>query len=482
MRPQHFFRQMPPKSSIARYTTALVSVLAVLSLRLLLHPILETRSQYTAFLLAVLFSAWYVGSKPALVALASGAFLANIFFVKPYYSIKLEPPSDALAASFYLVVGICVVYIVHVLKRHQANLAAEIQRQDETAQALRKSEERFRLATEALQGAIYDWDAATNSAYRSPGIYDLVGYRQEEVEFTRQWWQNRMHPDDHERVGQSLQDRVAEYASTHSVEYRVRHKDGHYIWVWDKSRILYNDKGEIVRLVGCTLSIDERKRAEEALFSLYTLTADLAQAGSTEAVAQVMVDYILKQINAKAGTVYMYDEASSSFDLLYANLTWAASGKLADWYQFPADPAYPLTDVVKNNKAVWCPTISDYEAAYPVVKNFKHLNQGATVMLPLAVASGVVGGISLLFAEPRSFTNEEKAALVSVVTLCTQAIERARLAEKTQALAVMEERHRLARDLHDNVNQLLFSSSVISEILPRMVVTKPEKAVQQAND
>ena len=473
---------MPLKSTLARYSVAAASILTMLLIRLLLHPFLQDRSQYTALLVAVLITSWYSGSLLGLISVGLGAFLAHIFFIEPYFVVSLVKIGDFIATVLYFVVGICIVYIVHVLKRHQAQLADQIQRQAETEKALRKSEERFRLATEALQGTIYDWDAATNYAYRSSGIYDLVGYKPEEVEYTRQWWQNLMHPDDREWVGKSLQMHVAQGALTHSVEYRVRHKDGSYMWVWDKSRIIYNEAGEITRLIGCTLSIDERKIAEEALFSLYTLTADLAQAGSTEEVAQVTVDYIVKQINAKAGTVYMYDEASSSFDLLYANLTWTASGKLADWYQFPADPDYPMTDVVKNNKTVWFSTITDYENAYPAVKQFKHLNQGATVMLPLVVASGVVGGLSLLFGEPRQFTDDEKAALVSVVTLCTQAIERARLAEKTQALAVLEERHRLARDLHDNVNQLLFSSSVISEILPRMIPTKPEKAVQQAND
>ncbi len=476
------FRQNPPTSTLARYGVAVASVLLLLVVRLLLHPVLGMRSQYTIFLFAVLFTAWYSGSLPALFALALGAFFASVFFVEPYFSIKLENLSDALAVAFYMLVGVAIIYLIELFKQHERRLAAQITKQVDVEDALRQSEERFRLATEALQGAIYDWDAASDHAYRSPAIFDIVGYQPAEIQDTRKWWQNLMHPDDYNRVQQSLQGRVAERASTHSVEYRVRHKNGHYIWVWDKSRISYDADGKLARLIGCTLSIDERKQAEDALYANYTLTANLAQAIGAEEVAQTTIDYLLQQTNAKAGTVYVYDSATDTFDLLYANLTWAASGKLAEWYRFPADPTYPLTDVVKNRKALWFATIPDYEAAYPAIKTFSHLNQGATVMLPLVAASGVFGGISLLFAEPRQFTDEEKALIASLISQCAQALERARLAGKAQNLAVIEERHRLARDLHDNVSQLLFSSSVISEILPRMFAVKPEKAIHQAGE
>jgi PAS domain S-box-containing protein len=465
-----------------RYGVAILGILGVLVALSFLHPLIEDDSHYIIFLLAVLMIAWYSGSILALITLALGAFVGNIFFARPFNTLKIGHISDVLAMIFYLAIGFVIVYLLQVVKRRESQLAAQIAKQAEVERALRMSEDRFRLVTEALQGAVYDWDATKDIAYRSPAIFDIVGYRGEEIKDTRKWWQNLMHPDDFEGVQQSFQKHLAEHAPIHSVEYRVRHKDGHYIWVWDKSRIIYNPQGEITRLIGCTLSIDERRQAEEALYSRYQLTTDLAQVVSTEDVAQVMVAHLMKQTGAKVGVVYVYRADDNMFELLYANAAWAASGGLNGWRYFAADPGFPMTDVVKHNKPLWFSTIEAYETAYPAVKQYTHINPGATVLLPLEFASEVFGEISLLFSEPRTFTADEKAFLTSLVFQCAQAIERARLAEKAQTLAVIEERHRLARDLHDNVSQLLFSSSVISEMLPRLLTTKPDKALRQAED
>jgi PAS domain S-box-containing protein len=473
-------RSLKSNNPVMRYGVAIASVLVVLCFRSVLHPLLVDKIQYSVFLLAVVFSAWYSGGIPALVALALGAFLGNTFFVAPYHTLKIGDLSDALAISSYVLIGIAIIYLFEVVKRREAQLTVQIIKQAEVEKALRMSEDRFRLVTEALQGAVYDWDATKDIAYRSPAIFDIVGYKGDEIKDTRKWWQDLMHPDDFEGVQQSLQKRLAERAPIHSIEYRVRHKDGHYLWVWDKSRILYNAEGQLTRLIGCTLSIDERKQAEDALYARYQLTTDLAEVVSTEDVAQVMVDHLMQQTGAKVGVVYVYHRDNNMFELLYANAAWAASGGLNGWQRFSADPRYPMTDVVKNNKSLWFSTIEAYETEYPVVKQYTHLNPGATVLLPLVVASEVFGEISLLFSEPQTFTEYEQAFIMSLVFQCAQAIERARLAEKTRALAVIEERHRLARDLHDNVSQLLFSSSVISEMLPRLLTTKPDKALEQS--
>lgn len=141
-----------------------------------------------------------------------------------------------------------------------------------------------------------------------------------------------------------------------------------------------------------------------------------------------------------------------------------------------------MTDVVKNKKSLWFSSTEHYETDYPKMKQYSHFNSGAAIILPLVVASEVFGVINFLFTEIRIFTDAEQALITSLVIQCGEAIERARLAEKTQTLAVIEERHRLARDLHDNVSQLLFSSSVISEMLPRLLTKKPEKAIKQAEE
>jgi signal transduction histidine kinase len=67
---------------------------------------------------------------------------------------------------------------------------------------------------------------------------------------------------------------------------------------------------------------------------------------------------------------------------------------------------------------------------------------------------------------PNAFDNTDLAVVQSIANQTGAAIENARLYERAQELAVMQERNRLARDLHDAVTQTLFSASLIADALP----------------
>jgi PAS domain S-box-containing protein len=133
--------------------------------------------------------------------------------------------------------------------------------------ALRDSEERFRLATEAMKGLVYEWDVSGGLTRRSAGMAEFLGWRPDEVPMDSDWWPQQIHPDDAPFVHSHFGEAVATQANHCALEYRIRHKDGHYLWIWDSNRIVYNEKGEAARVIGCVVSVDERKRAEEELLS-----------------------------------------------------------------------------------------------------------------------------------------------------------------------------------------------------------------------
>jgi PAS domain S-box-containing protein len=131
--------------------------------------------------------------------------------------------------------------------------------------ALRHSEERFRLATEALRGLVYDWDIAAGRVDRSPGLLELVGFTPEETNADPMWLWERVHPEDLERGRRRFEVAAAARAAAFEGEYRVRHKDGRYVWVWDHARVIYDGEGRPSRVVGCVISVDEQKRLQQAL-------------------------------------------------------------------------------------------------------------------------------------------------------------------------------------------------------------------------
>ena len=90
------------------------------------------------------------------------------------------------------------------------------------------------------------------------------------------------------------------------------------------------------------------------------------------------------------------------------------------------------------------------------------------MQVPIKVAGEVFGVFSADYVQPRAFGDDEKRLFVALAQRAALAIDTAQLYEQSQALAVMEERNRLARDLHDAVTQTLFSASLIAEALPTL--------------
>jgi PAS domain S-box-containing protein len=130
--------------------------------------------------------------------------------------------------------------------------------------ALGRSEERFRLAAEAVNGLIYEADFTTGHTERSRGLFELLGFHPEEVPPTWEWWRGRILPEDLEAVDRVALDQLAR-GDRYETEYRARHRDGRVLHLVDRGVVSRDPAGAILRIVGCTQDVSEIRRAEQAL-------------------------------------------------------------------------------------------------------------------------------------------------------------------------------------------------------------------------
>ena len=129
--------------------------------------------------------------------------------------------------------------------------------------ALRQLNERFVAGEEAAGGFVYDWEAKADYCWRSEGLIKLLGYHPREVPPSSAGWVALIHPDDRSRIVNSPPIYGAD--GRYSIEYRVKNKDGCWVWLWDRGRASTAPDGNLVRLIGSAIDVSERKQIETAL-------------------------------------------------------------------------------------------------------------------------------------------------------------------------------------------------------------------------
>lgn len=136
--------------------------------------------------------------------------------------------------------------------------------------------------------------------------------------------------------------------------------------------------------------------------------------------------------------------------------------------------------------------IADVWSADPAAQFLRSLLNGRSAVLlegvkawmwvPLAVKGRVIGGLGIAQTEPDTFTTHQANLALMMANQAAIAMINAQLYEQAKIVAALEERQRLAQNLHDAVNQSLFSAGLIAEVLPRLWERNPDEARRSLDD
>ncbi len=256
------------------------------------------------------------------------------------------------------------------------------------------------------------------------------------------------------------------------------HKDGTPFHV-EVSRSAINYRGRIcmlsiIRTIGQRVQT-EKKLSEEIEAQRREQSTLLAISHTLASTLELQPELILDQLRE----IIEYNHAGL-FSLEGQSLvTLAMRGtqqfELSTPIRIDLDSPQTLISLFNKHQPI---RIADVWSEHPQAKFLRLLlNDGAAVLLsgmqswmwvPLAVKGRIIGGVGVAHEKENHFTAHHADLALSVANQAAITMINAELYANAQALAVLEERQRLARNLHDAVNQSLFSAGLIAEVLPRL--------------
>lgn len=149
-------------------------------------------------------------------------------------------------------------------KRLIAGQAIDITEEKNAQEALRSSNERFSFVAKAISDCIWDWNIETGQIYRSESLVKLTGHTEHSIENNQNWWFEKIHPDDLDRVKNNISSCLEKGLDHWHDEYRFLCADNSYKYIVDTGYIVYKDEKPI-RAIGAVQDVTENKKLEAKL-------------------------------------------------------------------------------------------------------------------------------------------------------------------------------------------------------------------------
>jgi PAS domain S-box-containing protein len=142
----------------------------------------------------------------------------------------------------------------------------DVTQQRDLAQRVGLSERRMELALHGGNLGLWDLHLPSGEVIFSERGCALLGYRVDEIRSRPDFWRQLAHPDDWATLNAALQAHLRGATPSYECEHRIRHKDGHWVWILDRGRIVeWDESGAPLRVVGTHMDITQQKTDADAL-------------------------------------------------------------------------------------------------------------------------------------------------------------------------------------------------------------------------
>lgn len=216
---------------------------------------------------------------------------------------------------------------------------------------------------------------------------------------------------------------------------------------------------------------DQRRQVAESLHEIMTI---LNSNRPLEEILEHIVAQATRLLEANAAAVYRLQEKSGPLKIqagyglpaeyiarMEIPLNQGIVGRAV---QLRQTVTFPSPTISLNNADFFNP---DDPLRTLFIETMTHYQ--ALLAVPLIIKAEVYGGIVLYYTQMRNFSDEDIALAVSFADQAALALENARLFDQAEQAAILEERQRLARDLHDSVTQSLYGVTMFAEAATRLL-------------
>ncbi len=370
------------------------------------------------------------------------------------------------------------------LSRSNEQLTAEVERREQTEIVLRASEERFRKVFEESPIGMALVAPDFHFARVNEALCRMLGYTAEEL--LARTFPDITHPDDVEKDLALARQLFSGQLPYYQIEKRYQTRSGAEIRINLTAALFRDREGQPAFGLAMIEDITERWQAGQVLNRRVEELAILHETAQTVASLTDLTT-ALQQVSETINYLY----AARYTHLLVP----AANGTGLQVIGFEQDigPIEPapvdipmhelpmLGEVLDRGQSLVFPNIQS-QPLHPTVRDFiiGH-NIQSTIMVPLLTHGKAIGVMAIATDQgDREFTPGEISLAETIAVDIAAAVENSRLLEQAKVGAAIEERNRIARELHDSVTQTMYSVSLVAEALPRVLERNLDEAKRNA--
>lgn len=401
------------------------------------------------------------------------------------------------------------------------SVMADITERKEAELALQQSEEHFRLVFEEGPLGMYLAGEDGRLLKANKSFYNLLGYQEDEIGVVSLW--ELTHPDDICEDRELFEQLFKAEKQKYDLEKRLLSKQGQAVWTHQTATLIQTHDEKPPYVLGMIEDITERKKAAEALTkyqqSLETQVRErtceltqrnleleieilerkkaensereqrtLAEAlGDTAALfnSTLEIDRVLDLILANIERVVPHDAAqvifinSGGIEIVrQKGISHQTGGSLYPQH-FSVAELNDLRLMLSTHEPYAIPSVGQ-EPTWKRTDGLEWVQSYAGA--PVIADDKIIGFLCLFSKQNYFFDNSHAEHLKAFADHASIAIRNARAYEQEHELAAMQERQRLAREMHDAVSQNLFCASLMAETFPLLWKRNPQRALQSLND